>query len=368
MKPFRGVTGSVRGHAVTAVALVLMVTVATVSGVAPAAADKISDKKAEAARLAAAIEAGNERLSELAEMFNEARLRSEEINAHLGEARAGLNKTEAQAEAAQNLLRNAAVKAYMRGGALPVLPLMATGDGSDMAVRSQYVGAIANRQRDELDGLRQARADLLEHRSKLEDDQVTANAATAALNDARRQSQGVTAELRANQARVQGELSVLVKEEEARRRVEAQRKAERDLAARRAREQAARKSGGSGRPAPAPNPAAGAAVEEARRQLGKPYSYGASGPNSFDCSGLTAWAWKAAGRSLPHSSRAQFSATTRIDLDDVKPGDLLFYGSPIHHVGIAIGNGEMIEASETGTPVRVRTMYRRDYAGAGRVN
>ncbi|MDP9441909.1 MAG: NlpC/P60 family protein, partial [Actinomycetota bacterium] len=111
-----------------------------------------------------------------------------------------------------------------------------------------------------------------------------------------------------------------------------------------------------------------AAIAEARRQIGKPYEWGAAGPDSFDCSGLTLWSWRAGGKSLPHSSRAQWTATSRVSIDAIKPGDLLFYGDPIHHVGLYIGNGQMIEASQTGTPVRYASIYRSDYTGAGRVN
>lgn len=338
--------------------------------VTPAAADKIADKRAEAARLAAQLEREGVRLSQLAEQFNEARIETERVAAKLVATRAQVAHTAAEAKAAENLLRHAAVDAYVRGGALPVLPLLARGDGTDFYRRSQFVDAIANRQRDEIDALHEAKEDLESEQARLETDQEAANRATAALNEARNQARRAQAELQATSARVQGELAELVRAEEAKRQAEARRRAERELAERRRQEAAAkaRAGGTSARPAPAPNPAAGRAVEEARRQIGKPYEWGADGPDSFDCSGLTQWAWKAAGKSLPHSSRAQFASTSRIDLDDVQPGDLVFFGNPIHHVGIAIGNGQMIEASQSGTPVRVNSMYRRDYAGAGRVN
>jgi cell wall-associated NlpC family hydrolase len=123
---------------------------------------------------------------------------------------------------------------------------------------------------------------------------------------------------------------------------------------------------GSTNGAPAPNAAAQAAVDAALSQVGKPYQWGASGPNSYDCSGLTMWAWGQAGVSLPHNSGAQYSATARVDQSDWQPGDLLFAGSPIHHVGMYIGNGQMVEAPYTGANVRVVSAFRSDYAGAGR--
>ena len=113
-------------------------------------------------------------------------------------------------------------------------------------------------------------------------------------------------------------------------------------------------------------PGASGAVEEARRQLGKPYRYGAAGPDSFDCSGLTMWAWGHAGVSLPHSTTAQWNATRHISLADLQPGDLVYFGSDLHHMGIYVGGGTMIEAPHTGLSVRYASIYRSDLVGAGR--
>lgn len=108
------------------------------------------------------------------------------------------------------------------------------------------------------------------------------------------------------------------------------------------------------------------ALQTAYAQIGKPYRWGAAGPDSFDCSGLTMYSWRAAGVSLPHSSRAQFSATKRVARGDLQPGDLVFFGSPIHHVGMYVGGSSMINSPETGERVGIRSMERRDYVGAGR--
>jgi peptidoglycan DL-endopeptidase CwlO len=125
-------------------------------------------------------------------------------------------------------------------------------------------------------------------------------------------------------------------------------------------------SGSSGGPAPAPSSWAQIAVRAALSQVGKPYQWGASGPNSYDCSGLTMWAWAQAGVSLPHSSAMQYGVTARVSQSDWQPGDLLFFGSPIHHVAMYIGNGQLVEAPYTGASVRVTSAYRSDYVGAGR--
>ncbi len=115
------------------------------------------------------------------------------------------------------------------------------------------------------------------------------------------------------------------------------------------------------------SPGAGAAVRQALAQVGKPYVWAAAGPNSFDCSGLMLYAWRAAGVSLPHSSRSQYSSTTRVSVSQIRPGDLVFFGRPIHHVGMYIGNGQMVEASRSGRPVKVSSIHRRDMVGVGRI-
>ncbi|WP_049574794.1 C40 family peptidase [Streptomyces sp. SBT349] len=103
----------------------------------------------------------------------------------------------------------------------------------------------------------------------------------------------------------------------------------------------------------APSARAASAVGFAFAQLGKPYGWGATGPDAFDCSGLTQAAWLAGGVSLPRTSYSQVSAGTRVSRDELAPGDLVFYYSGISHVGIYVGGGQIIHASRPGTPVRL---------------
>ncbi len=114
-------------------------------------------------------------------------------------------------------------------------------------------------------------------------------------------------------------------------------------------------------------PAHGNVVTYAYSRLGKPYEWGASGPDSFDCSGLTMWCYAQVGIGLPHSSSAQYGVGTHISRDNLQPGDLVFFGNPIHHVGLYIGGGNMIHAPRTGDVVKVSSVDGHgNYAGGTR--
>ncbi|MGY1697512.1 C40 family peptidase [Geodermatophilus sp. SYSU D00814] len=99
--------------------------------------------------------------------------------------------------------------------------------------------------------------------------------------------------------------------------------------------------------------AAQTAVQTALAQVGDPYVWGAGGPDAFDCSGLTQYAYAAAGISLPHSSKMQSQMGTAVSRSELQPGDLIFYYSPVSHVSMYIGNGQMVHASTSGVPVKV---------------
>ncbi|QZY28020.1 C40 family peptidase [Nocardioides coralli] len=111
---------------------------------------------------------------------------------------------------------------------------------------------------------------------------------------------------------------------------------------------------------------AGVAVNYALAQVGDAYVYGAAGPDAYDCSGLTMRAWGAAGVSLPHSSSAQYSSGPRVAASALQPGDLVFYYNPISHVGIYIGNGQIVHAANPSTGVETAGLHSMPYTGAVR--
>ncbi|MGW7254056.1 NlpC/P60 family protein [Streptomyces sp. NPDC054834] len=120
-------------------------------------------------------------------------------------------------------------------------------------------------------------------------------------------------------------------------------------------------------PAAAPNSRAAAAVAYAYRALGSPYVWGATGPNAFDCSGLAQAAYRSAGISLPRTTYAQINAGRRVSRSELAPGDLVFFYSGISHVGIYVGNGQMIHAPNPSAPVRLAPIDEMPFAGATRV-
>ncbi len=117
----------------------------------------------------------------------------------------------------------------------------------------------------------------------------------------------------------------------------------------------------------APDSRAAAAVSYAYGKLGSPYVWGATGPDAFDCSGLIQAAYRSAGISLPRTTYAQINAGRRVSRSELSPGDLVFFYSGISHVGIYVGNGQMIHAPNPSAPVRLAPVDSMPFAGATRV-
>jgi cell wall-associated NlpC family hydrolase len=121
-----------------------------------------------------------------------------------------------------------------------------------------------------------------------------------------------------------------------------------------------------GIPVQAPSPGARQAVRAALQAVGVPYVWGGMSPSGFDCSGLTMWAWRHAGVALPHSSAAQYGSLPHVSRGALRPGDLVFFYSPISHVEMYLGGGMMVGALTSGGSVGVRPVFWDVYAGAAR--
>lgn len=99
------------------------------------------------------------------------------------------------------------------------------------------------------------------------------------------------------------------------------------------------------------------ALSVAKAQIGDPYKYGAVGPNKFDCSGLTLYSYKKVGKTLPRTAAGQYNKSKHISASSRRVGDLVFFGSPVYHVGIYVGSGKVLHAPYTGARVRTEKIW-----------
>jgi cell wall-associated NlpC family hydrolase len=335
-------------------------------GAASAAASPIQDKQAEAARIQAQLDAQGNKISQLDEQYNRAQMNVASTQAGYAKAQADLAAANARFAQVKSQMSQAAVNAYMHGGNTSMIEQLVKSDGKDLAVRKTYVEAAAADQNSTLDALKAARQDLEAQQANLKN---AADSAKSAASSLASQKAAIDAAIAAQQAtlnNVKGDVAALIAQQQAAAAADAQRRAQQALS------QAATakpRTKGPAIPAGPPPPVghgAGAAVAAAESVIGDPYVYGAAGPSSFDCSGLTMWSWAHGGVSLAHSSQSQYSETTHVPISAVQPGDLLFYYSDIHHVAMYVGGGMMVEAPHTGANVREVPMRLDSLVGAGR--
>ncbi|HEX2294031.1 MAG TPA: NlpC/P60 family protein [Actinomycetota bacterium] len=315
-----------------------------------------------AAPTEAELDAARERLMELEADFEIVVERYNLVHEDLTSIQARIGVTELEVDRIERRMgvrREAAVgvarELYMGGSNDALEAVLVARDFGDVESRLAYLRTSQAAQAELFEGLAADRSALESKLDQLEEDRAAALAAEQRLTALREDIEGKLAAQRDEIA----ELNAAIERAE---RLAAQRAAA-------AEDEAAAATplvSAPPRPAPAPNAGAQTAVEAALSQVGKPYQWAAAGPDSYDCSGLTMWAWAQAGVALPHNSGMQYAATPRVDRSDWQPGDLLFFGSPIHHVGMYIGNGQMVEAPYTGAQVRVVSASRSDYVGAGR--
>jgi peptidoglycan DL-endopeptidase CwlO len=347
--------------------------------------DPLADKRAEAARIQEELERKGEQVSILVERSNRARLKVSEVEGSLAKTEAEVARSDARLQVVKARLAHAAVLAYVHGGNNALIGKLVRGGRDDMVVRTQYLRVTAADQRRAISEMRVAKQDHQLQLSRLEADRRAAAEAASVAESASEAARQAEDAQRAVLGRVTGELGELVAAEQARREAEAARnrpapvviadtprvtEPPRTQSSTQAPNQATTTTVAAQTAAPPSSSKGAIAVAEARKQLGKPYVWGGSGPDSFDCSGLTAWAWKAAGVRLSHSAYTQYFETTRVPVSALEPGDLLFFGKDgvesIHHNAIYIGGGDMIEASQTGVPVRIRGWRGGDLVGTGR--
>lgn len=322
-----------------------------------ASADQISDKQAQATAIAAKVDELNHTIERYAEQANGAQIELDQLDQQVADAQAKVAAAQAQQEAHRGELRSYAIDAYVHGTDDHSNALASSTDLTDLGQRQGYLSAASGNRQQLIDQLRATEEDVNIQIGQLNDAQAKAQAKKNDLNARKADAANAAAEQQKILGQVQGELATLVKAAQAK-------KAADEAAAAQARARAAQVStgggGGGGQtfgPLPSVNGGAGAAIAEAKRQLGKPYVWGAAGPDSFDCSGLTLWAWRAGGVDLPHYSGSQYSSTTHIPMSSIQPGDLIFYQSPSEHVALYVGGGTIIHAPHAGGVVEYASLY-----------
>jgi peptidoglycan DL-endopeptidase CwlO len=315
---------------------------------------------AEAAELVAAR--GHE-LEVISERYNEARETLEAQIATAKAAAATLEKATAELAAAQQHVRGLARTAYT-GEGLGSFQALLTSDSADAFVdRMATLQLVAGHQ-----------TGILERAASAN---VTAAQAQATAQQAAAEAQAQYDALAAQQAALQAEVDQYraafqqLSAQEQQAAIAGHDGEERTaVAGHDGEERASRSQERADVPAPAPvvadSDAAQTAIDAAMAQRGKPYVWAAGGPNSFDCSGLTAYAFRAAGINLPHSSRMQSQMGQPVSRDELQPGDLVFFYSPVSHVGIYIGNGQMVHAPTSGDVVKVAPLM-SGFSGARRI-
>ncbi|REF34888.1 NlpC/P60 family protein [Thermasporomyces composti] len=240
---------------------------------------------------------------------------------------------------------------YRSGGLDPTVRLLVADDPDEFLAQMTSAKAFAGQQGDLLRRLQAEQKRLAEQKAMRE----------AELERYRRASEAAEKRMkvaRSKAAKAKALLERLTEEERRRLREQEERERARDRSSR---------GGGDRLPPPPPGSGRGAiALNFARAQLGEPYVFGAAGPDAWDCSGLTMMAWRQAGVSLPHSSRQQYAVSRKISQSELRPGDLVFFYSDLHHVGIYAGDGMIIHAPRPGKVVEYIPMRYMPYAGAGR--
>jgi cell wall-associated NlpC family hydrolase len=340
------------------------------TGTTHAFATTLDAKRAEARQIAAQIDANNTRISVLDEQYNGAVIRIAELNRSIHQAKQRLNAAKAARGVLRDQVRSRAAALYMGARSGTLFPELDAKNAQQAASRSSYAAAAARRDSTLLSNLRSASAQLTARERDLQGALGRASQESRRLANTRTQIND--ANVRAHQllANVNSEIQNLVIQEQRAREAAAAAAARAEIARREAL-QRQQQSGGFGNQKaptnlPAPSGSAAIAVNAAKAQLNKPYQYAAAGPDTFDCSGLTMFAWAKAGVGMAHFAETQYTEFPHVPISQLAPGDLVFYGSPIHHVGMFVGNGTMIEAPHTGAFVRYSSIYRSDFVGASR--
>ena len=370
----------------------------------------VEDQRREVERIVDELDRLHTQADILAEDYAEAVDTKNQLDLEIVAAEQRVAAKEAELNDLRGDLAEVAVRAFTGTGVDVLGPLFSNADQYDEGLRrDQYSRVALSVGTSTTDDLDELISDLDDERKDLQSKRAQAEALTVTITDKQQQTESSSADYVQRRDAAQARLGRLIEEEEQRRSEAAFARLQAELAAQQAAANqaanatsggtggggnsaggngvatssnsgggnsadAATSGGGGSTPAPAPAvnlPAvsgrAGIAIQAAQGQLGVPYRYATSLPGvSFDCSGLTHFAWGKAGVYLPRNSRAQAAATPRVPAAAAQPGDLIFYYSPISHVGIYLGGGQLVHAPNSGTVVKISSVSWGKVTAVGR--
>jgi cell wall-associated NlpC family hydrolase len=332
-------------------AVAALMTVTATIGVSSLSSAAPSKQDVDAAE--ARIEQLNQHMSLLVEQYDQEQTRLQSIQSRLADARATAQHAQATADRAVRKLSARAASVYTRvGSELEVL--LGASSFAEFSDRLEYVGSLAQADSDVATQAAHAQQEAKWAGQRLQDAIQEQRQALEAIRSKENEIRNAITSAKAEFARINRQYHDYL---------DAQAAAE----AAQVSITSVTVSPPPGGPPPAPNANAQAAIDAAYSAIGTPYVYGAADPSvGFDCSGLTMWAWAHAGVYLPHSSQMQYLSLPHISPSDAQAGDLIFFYSPISHVGLYIGGGRMIDANTPGDVVNIRTVNWSYVTGAAR--
>jgi cell wall-associated NlpC family hydrolase len=361
-------------------------TIAVPAGATPQS--DLASKNAQARRLETQIAANSQRADVLDEQFLQAQNAVAEANRQILTAEKGIADAQAQEAQLRKRLGGRAALLYMGAGSGDPLGINAS-SVQELGSRAKYGEAAAETDNRMIDQLKVLDEQLSRQTADLEKQKIEAQNREKVAETARQEVQRINADTKQLLSSTKSDIIVLANKIEQQRlaaqaaaaRARMQAQAAQEAAQLAAQQAAARATSGnrsSSSPSPtnqadlanlpAPSGGAAAAVAYARAQLGKPYQYAGTGPDSYDCSGLTMMAWAQGGVSMAHGSQSQYLSFPKVPISQLQPGDLVFFGSSgptNHHVGMVVGNGMMIDAPHTGAFVQLVSYYRNDLVQLG---
>lgn len=316
-------------------------------------ADGVDDKRRQIEALADQLDNLEMQMQSYDENYVETMAQRDELSADIADAEKDVAAAEATLAQMRGTLYTAAVNQFMHGGRTSTLSTLFASQGGvqDSLQRQQLISIALNQGSLTTDSLDATATELTKKKTVLEKKKKQAEVVASSLLSRQRDAESLIAKYEQLKSTAQGDLADLL--------VQVRREREAALLARSEREAKSYQSQYSKiqnryRNIPKVSSRAQIAVQAALRQLGVPYRYAMSKPGvAFDCSGLTTYAWGKAGVSMPRNSRAQFNALPKVPKQLAQPGDLVFTGYPIHHVGIYLGGGRMVHAPQTGDVVKI---------------